>query len=65
MRSGEKVDLSLGLTEAEVDFGMKKFPGKISFQWDIAKGARANGLAAVNLLNNLFVADYANNKRNA
>ena len=31
------VDLSLGITVAGVEFGMKKFSGKISFQWAIAK----------------------------
>ena len=35
--SGGKVDLSLGPTEAGVEFGMKKFSGKISFQWAFAK----------------------------
>ena len=40
--------MSLGQTEAEVDFDMKKFFVKMSFQWAIAKGARANDLATVN-----------------
>ena len=46
-----EVDLNWGPTVAGVDFGMKKFSGKISFQWAIANLARANGLAAVNSLN--------------
>ena len=32
-----KVYVSWGPTEAGVGFGMKKFSGKISFQWAIAK----------------------------
>ena len=37
LRSRKKVDVSLGPTEAGVDFGMIEFTGKISFQWAIAK----------------------------
>ena len=37
LRSAGKVYVSLGPTEAGVNFGMKKFSGKISFPWAIAK----------------------------
>ena len=37
LRTSAEVDVSLGPTEAGVDFGMIKFSGEISFQWIIAK----------------------------
>ena len=58
-----EVDLSWEPNVARVDFDIKKFSGKISFQGAIEKLAEENGLVVLNFLNSFFV-DSAENNRN-